>query len=623
MTLIDLVRTVRGVAVASVVSWCVLSCSLSALAQSAGTGKEKFYDVQITSILQQFKNYRYGTISIFELKGSDFSNLREFIDPEPKDTAKVKCDNEKQQVVRSFVNQRGMTPNKLQQIAANPTKESEEKLAEALETTECQNYAQFLFNRRNWENTVFKKAYIVTTRYRKGEDPTIIGLVTSRANEDNVTDNMTSVNKVFSVVGLDTKPVSKSAREKYDDRLALLLGTPKVSEFLQNYIRQNSESEGVNLTAEAQGLGEVQFLPETFGKSQRVKEDDIQQYIRISEGQPMNYYKPNELIVSPDLISWKYYESKTDASMASTGSLVDDSASMANAERTIYNKNLPKYGVELRYGIDPVNMPSFFSERVALNAVWGMQRLGLILPTNGWSALGESFGITRRLTHAGIGINGSLDVPIKITNSSTGVFNFSGSYVFNDAVQSGHQRTLGSFNTTDTTQRANQNTYTVTNLNQSRSEDNLIRFHAQAHYTFAIQVDNGHFFRFRIGGALFQREQWVQTKIVGSEDRFVNGNNVNQRSISDSSVWVVGDRRTYGDVSGRIEYMATTGSTPFGLGLQYFDSAIMGDAWLFIPFNEAFGVRLDARMAAPIFRDPYPFENISVFVPSARIIYNF
>ncbi len=353
-----------------------------------------------------------------------------------------------------------------------------------------------------------------------------------------------------------------------------------------------------------------------YGLALQVEEDDVAGYVRTSEGQAMDYSKPRELVVSPDLISYRDY-SPADPSVVKEG--------------YIYNRTLPKYGVELRYGVDQINHPSFFSERVALNAVWGVNRLGVILPTSGWSSLGKQFGVERRLTHAGWGLNANFDFPLKITNANTGVFNISGGYVFGDAVKSDHQLGAKISDPLPTISNVGTDTIKTTIKTTSAAKDYLIRFNAQAHYTFAIGIDSGNFFRFRIGAGVYSRELWVASSVSTTTQKIkdsvlVPGTEITKTVDSYRRTGTVEDQNAikyYGGISGRIEYMSMYVSTPYGFGVQYFDESIMGEAWLLVPINTSLGLRFDGKISRPLLRDPYAWESNTIFAPSMRIIYNF
>ncbi|MBL7975740.1 MAG: hypothetical protein JNJ85_12560 [Candidatus Kapabacteria bacterium] len=555
-------------------------------------------EAQIRSILGKFKNYRYGNISIFKVDDESMRSIVQLLNPEPliPDAAK-NCAAAKQSQIDDKVAELG--------CAATLDGLLEDPEIKKLLRGECMEYAKFAVNKMSWQCNTFKRAYVVTTRFIAGQPFKVVALITSNSESKKLTTVLGTPRDIYTYTQLrqSAAPAGSPAKTLY--------------EYLSNFVIQQNEADGVNVTAEAQGLGEEQFLKKVYGLALQVEEDDVAGYVRTSEGQAMDYSKPRELVVSPDLISYRDY-SPADPSVVKEG--------------YVYNRTLPKYGVELRYGVDQINHPSFFSERVALNAVWGVNRLGVILPTSGWSSLGKQFGVERRLTHAGWGLNANFDFPLKITNASTGVFNISGGYVFGDAVKSDHQ--VGSATSvTETYTRVGVTTDSLKTVKSitTAAKDYLIRFNAQAHYTFAISIDSGNFFRFRIGAGVYARELWVRNAGSTTVQKWKNAQVV-QGSDSTYSfdtftrMGVEGEPNAikyYGGISGRVEYMSMYVSTPYGFGVQYFDESIMGEAWLLVPINTNLGLRFDGKISRPLLRDPYAWESNTIFAPSMRIIYNF
>ncbi|MBX7155096.1 MAG: hypothetical protein U0Y96_12140 [Candidatus Kapaibacterium sp.] len=554
-------------------------------------------EAQIRSILGKFKNYRYGNISIFKVDDESMRSIVQLLNPEPiiPDAAK-NCAAAKQSQIDDKVAELGCAAT-LDGIMDDPE-------IKKLLRGECMEYAKFAVNKMSWQCNTFKRAYVVTTRFIAGQPFKVVALITSNSESKKLTTVLGTPRDIYTYTQLrqSAAPAGSPAKTLY--------------EYLSNFVIQQNEADGVNVTAEAQGLGEEQFLKKVYGLALQVEEDDVAGYVRTSEGQAMDYSKPRELVVSPDLISYRDY-SPADPSVVKEG--------------YIYNRTLPKYGVELRYGVDQINHPSFFSERVALNAVWGVNRLGVILPSSGWSSLGKQFGVERRLTHAGWGLNANFDFPLKITNANTGVFNISGGYVFGDAVKSDHQLGAKISDPLPTISNVGTDTIKTTIKTTSAAKDYLIRFNAQAHYTFAIGIDSGNFFRFRIGAGVYSRELWVASSVSTTTQKIkdsvlVPGTEITKTVDSYRRTGTVEDQNAikyYGGISGRIEYMSMYVSTPYGFGVQYFDESIMGEAWLLVPINTSLGLRFDGKISRPLLRDPYAWESNTIFAPSMRIIYNF
>lgn len=544
-------------------------------------------DAQLRSIMSKFKNYRYGNISIFQLDAETMKGVTQLLNPEPVITETAKsCSPARQTQIDDKVAELG--------CAADLSALQDDEEIKRILRGECIDYAKYAVARKQWECNTFKRAYVVTTRYVAGKDFKVIALLTSNSESRVLANVLASPRDIYTYTQLrqSAAPAGSPAKTLY--------------EYLYNFVIQQSEAEGINVTAEAQGLGDEQFIPKLYGISLAVSEDDVSTYVRTTEGQAMDYLRSRELMVSPDLISYRDY---TPSDPSSVG------------EGFVYNRTLPKYGVELRYGLDAVNYPSFFSDRVSLNAIWGSNRLGVVLPTSGWSSVAQTFGVRRTMTHAGWGIDGAFDFPLKITNANTGVFNIAASYVFGDARKSDHQRVLASG---ESFERRLQGIDTVVRSESySRAHDYLIRFNAQAHYTFAIAIDSGNFFRFRIGGAIYSRETWEANNGSGRY-RLIDSRGVVRTDTSFTvDRWFLADTRYIGGVSARIDFMATRVTTPYGFGLQYFDDAIFAQAWLLIPITQQIGLRFDGQYFAPLLRDPHEWETASVFLPTVRVIYNF
>ena len=549
-------------------------------------------ETQLKTIMGKIKNYRYGNISIFKLDDGTMKAVTELLNPQPIMTdAAQKCAPAKQTLIDDKVLELGCA-------ADLSALQEDEEVKKALRG-ECIEYAKFSIARKQWECNTFKRAYVITTRYTSGMPFKVIGFVTSNSDNKKLTTVLGAAREVVTYTELRNQgaPAGSPAKNLY--------------QYFENFVVQQSASEGVNVTAEAQGIGDEVFIRSLRGLSRLVDEQDVQMYKRISDGQAMNYNKFNEVIVSPDLISWKNYEPAADAIPPSD---------------SVYNRVLPRYGVELRYGIESIGIPSFFSDRVTLNAVWGWNKLGVILPTNGWSSVGKDLGVNPKLTHAGFGLDGSFDFPIDITNSNTGVFNISGSYVFGDAVQSNHQQVVKDFGTSfsyDTLRKTAPDTLVARRKTSNElKNDYLVRINAQLHYTFAVNIDSGNFFRFRIGGALYSRETWTKETGTASIDTLRNGSLIGDTSFV-LNTYKKTNSKAIGGVSVRMDYMSMYVTTPYGFSLQYFDDAIMANAWMLMPINPNLGIRFDGTIATPLMRDAYEWENPSTFVPSVRVIYNF
>lgn len=558
---------------------------------------------EIEQILKRFKNYRYGNITVYRLENPNLASVRNILKTDTKTDGTGDGADPMDQLEPAL---------QVQVRQAVQQNRSEVRAIRALQnrgiviTPQIEAAVRSEVDKLNrGGGPRIEDVYIVTTRVPRGEVGTIIALIATTKGNSEIEQNLNVVtdSDILTIDELRAYP------------LAATYGADNLYDYINTAIVQGAVK---NVTADAQGLTNIfnQFVPREYGLTRslivdesNVSNADIQQVIRISEGQPSPYYYPNEVIVSYDLISYRRYmpdylsyyaeEAPVEETAAGGEGGAAEGEAVAEEEQLptdVYNVDLPKYGVELRYGMDEINYPSLWSERVALNAIWQNAKLGVILPTSGWASLAESFGQERRLTHAGFGINGAFNFPVKIIPSS-GIFHANFGYVFDDAAESSYKN-----------RRTDPLDF------DSVTNDYLVRFNAQLHYTFAIAVDKDYMFRFGIGGTVYNVESWYNRLNTTMEE---NG------TVREEAVFTERENETIGGISGRIEYMTINTPTPYGFGVQYFDEAISGNIWLQIPFSVQVAVRLEGKAFAPAFRDPHPWENSNVFIPAARLIWNF
>ncbi|MBM4179354.1 MAG: hypothetical protein FJ211_08495 [Ignavibacteria bacterium] len=546
------------------------------------------YVGKFKSVLRSLSNYRYGDVSVFRVEGQLFTDLQRYLNPPPVDktgsrdriSSKVGLDDAIKKAVRK-TQDREKIDAFLEDEAFSP---------DDIASRDAQDVIQFYLDERAYLSELFSGAYVITSKYQRGEtgdNLVIIGLLKTRFKPaGNTIRDLRGVNPGdvitrYELTRLDPPPTSAKS---YDD---------KMYGFLKDQVIQNNV---LNVTLEAQGIDDLdtRFVRQTFGNTVQVNEDDVQQFMKITNGIPVPYYGPNELTISaPDLISYRRYrpdptpQTITVMEFDSTGTEVP-----VEKEVITYNSKLAQYGFELRSGLEDLNYPSTWSERLALNAIWSQAKLGIILPTSGLASVANAFGNQRSMTHAGFGVNTSIEVPIKLIAES-GVFNVAGSYVFGDASKTKHQRY-----DKDAT------------FSPNLGSDFLIRYHAQIHYTFALRVDDANLFRLRLGGAGYGIERWAD-RTYQAQDQ------------TDSTEFEMYNDKFYGGVSAKVEFMNTSWSTPLGASLQYFDDAIFGNIWLHVQASNDLGFRLDVSMFSPVFREARLWENASVFMPSLRAILNF
>ncbi|MEN9795842.1 MAG: hypothetical protein RLZZ150_819, partial [Bacteroidota bacterium] len=546
---------------------------------AASNAQDQSYEGKYKNSLKSLSNYRYGDISVFRVEGQLFTDVSNLLNPPlpPDTTGAVKRLEESNftlfDEIRKAV-RRASTSDKVSEILVEKQGFNQDEVADRDVQTVIERFLQD----KEYQSSLFKSAYIVTTKYQRGDDGAnlvVVALVKTRVTPaGNTVKDLSSVNGNDIIPRYSLTKLSPPANSSVPGKLY---------DYLKSQVIQNNVT---NVTLEAQGIDDpdTRFVRQVFGNSVQVSEDDVQQYIKITNGIPVSYVGPNEITLSAaDLIAYRRYAPDPTPKIVTSVEL-DSNGEETTVEREVvtYNGRLPLYGIELRYGLEDINYPSIWSERVSVNAVWSQARLGVILPTSGWSSLSTSLGSPRTMTNAGFGVNANVEVPIKLIAQS-GVFNIAASYVFDDAVKSDHQR--------------------YDDI-AKRNFDHLVRFHAQLQYTFAVRIDDYNLVRMRLGGTAYQMERWAD------RDSLVDG--------KIKQVFSKYDNEFIGGVSGKIEFMNTNWSTPLGASLQYFDESILINTWLQFQASPNLGFRIDANVFTPVFRDARAWENDAVFMPSLR-----
>ncbi len=573
----------------------IISCLILTIAASSVSNAQidESFKIKLESILTKFKNYRYSTISIYRVR--DIGDIRnairkqEEVSTRKNVTSGTDCVKNAEPSTITFVQSQvdgGKSSLDIKREMVNrgiTIPDDIDCIIDAL-----QGSGEVIPTVRN--------VYVVTTRMAREQlEPTsVIAMIVSFEDEEGVERNIRQVTpkNVYTNPELFSFTLDETEFRAYN-----------MYELLMTAFRQNNIE---NKTLEAQGFGSfATFAPKVYGTSQslvrnesEVTSYDVQTFIRISEGQPLDYnYVNNEIIISPDLLSWRRYELPTRTYL---DGFVDTLSSVTN-------KTLPKFGVELKYGIDEINYPSLWSERMTLSAIWENMKLGLILPTSGWSSLTtDAFEINRKLTHGGMGISASGDFPIKVIPQS-GIFNFSFGYVFGDAKESDYKNRLTDIESPNWDPIGSPQT-----LSQIYNEDYFIRFNTSLHYTFGIAIDDDYWLRFGIGGTTYSMERWYYKLEKNQDDEDVL-NYVKKKSESIAGI------------SAKFDFMSKNITTPYGASLQYFDESLFANIWLQIPIiRNTLSLRLDAKGYFTAFKDsPRDWENKSVFMPMARVIVTF
>ncbi len=545
---------------------------------------------ELESVLSRFSNYRFGTVSIWRFKNDDRDKIRETLKEfEIAESGDVAVSDEL-----------------LKSVDPRIIAKTEECVKGGMSNENCFDDIEMSFTDvtlPKWDEyvqifeavrkriigdggtRVVKAAYLVTTRSTKEYRGSIIAMIVSYT-DDEIAVNLEGPNSRDVYVTEEMKLITMTD-----------MAEPMLTNLYDLCERRLSQGNLINATLDAQGIGNINwFGQKNFGKiSSLVKNEydmspeDIQRVKRISDIQPIDQYiKENEIIASPDLISWRSYELPV---------YEDENGNIAIDSFYAVNNRLPKLGLELKYGIDEINFPSFWSERMTFSVLWENVKLGVILPTNGWSSMSESvFKADRKLTHGGFGVAAEMDFPIKIIPKS-GLFHLGIGYVFGDAEESSYKdrvKDLDNF---------------AVNFNDN---DYLVRFNGQLHYTFSLSLDEDYQMRVGLGGTVYTVERWFNDLVVvPNEDSKIEYKKLRGETV--------------GGISGKVEFMTKNITTPYGLTLQYFDEGVGINGWLQIPvIANTFAVRLEAKGYSKLFKNnPRAWENSSVFIPMARFIVNF
>ncbi len=573
----------KKVLVITVILFSMLVPSLPAFAQ----GGDESFRVHLESILSKFKNYRFSEIAIYKIK--DIKDIRNAIKTKEDESGNntgqggevPECIKSGEKNVTTFVDNQlkeGKTINEVR-------REMLQRGMTIPPDLDC--IYNYYASRSGPVVKQLRTVYAVTTRLKQDqiEPNVIIALIVSTEDNEFIDKNIDnpSPSNVYTYPELknfELNPTEFRAKDMY--------------ELVLTAFRQGNVE---NKTLEAQGIGGMmQFGPKKYGVSNslvnnryEVTPQDVQKFVRVSEGQPndMDLVR-NEVVLSPDLIRWTRYDLDIQTYEDGTSDTVTFTS----------NVNLPKYGAELKYGIDDISLPSLWSERLALNAIWGGTKLGIILPTEGWAGLSQdAFKQTRKFSIGGVGVNGSVDFPMLLL-PATGIFHISGGYVFGDAKAASYK---------NREKDPDSYEYSV------GDDDYLIRANATVLYTFGISVDEDYILRFGLGASIYSAETWHYYAEKDPETKITELLFKNAKS------------ETVGGITGKIDFMAKGLSTPIGGSIQYFDEGLYTNLWLQIPMiKNRLHFRLEAKGYFKAFTStPHLWENQSVFIPMARIILNF
>jgi hypothetical protein len=539
------------------------------------------------SFLRKLDWYKYSNISVFEADNPTMKRLSEVLTPglprtQALETAEQECTNtddikkritKKQQVPQSMIDEGG-SPQDCEAI---------------------KSYYTALAGLQR-----IGRVYVITERYQDGSEPVILGVVSiqspSQVQAADPEFLKNSLNAPLSIGVLDASDLKQFKTKEYekDDSTGAMVavkgsiegtGSENMYDYIKSIIKQNP-AEKTNAIRPNQSVA-MKINKEIVTKM--IGEDKVSEYLMISEGEPHKAVAndknfSDEIIVGlADLISWRHYQ---------------DPAAL-QGEPT----NLPQYGVELRYGAEDVGYPSLWSERVAINALWDANKIGIILPSSLWAGqLIPLLNQERKFTTlgGGIGLNASFDFPFKLIERS-GVFTASGSYLLGNNIR---DNSFGLF--------ARPQADGMGVLADSSRRNFLMRAHGLLNYTFSIAIndpdkeDIGYYIRVKLGGAGYAMEEWQRPSPTVAETRRIGGSQLKAGFFA------------------RIEFMSSGLSVPFGSYVQFFDGALSGNVWLQVPISDTgffTAIRIDGKLFAPITRGPYDWESSVIAVPSIRFIF--
>ena len=594
---------------------------LIALAISPAKAQESTQN-KVRQIMGNFNNIRFSSVNYYELNEKRVRELKEII----KNKMGMEDDNlDSDSPNNQIIDSARLMPivNELRRLIANNSRnrtlpyvisrmnsgvEEYEDLSDLFDqispSEQEQRLAMQLASPVARAKADIYRMFMITTPVENPNDPysvpDIIGLVLckERIDKDEYENELISYYNV--VIG--NAVANENNILTYNQLQSMVYNDPHTDTETNMYdklIMEYRQNNFIPVTAEVRGIGTELVFMKTYGKSTSlisnendISTADIQNFIRITDGQPFDYFRENEVIVSPDYISWRKYH---------TDYWEDEEGNMYPVN-SVLNSTLPVYGVELKYGLDEINYPSFFSERMMVRAIWDNIKLGVILPTPGWSSFTKDvFNVARRFTFGGVGLSGTFDFPIKVIPQS-GVFSIGASYLFGDAKAPSYKDRKKVYEEDGFKYKEGDLLY----------NDYLIRYTAQAHYTFGFALDQSYLFRFGIGGTIYGAETWRDYEELDIENEPI-------------IVYKKSDDETVGGLSMKVEFMARDISTPFGISLQYFDESLFANAWIQIPIvQEAFFIRFEAKGFAAAFKETiHPWENKAVFMPSVRLVFNF
>ena len=284
---------------------------------------------RLKTMLVNFNNVRFSSVNYYELNSTQVRSLKEVIkkqidiedevlDENPNANNQGAMDPARQETIVSEIRKliaqgRGQNIARIRQ-AFNGDVNDFEYLADLNATEEELRVCYNLARPQQRTKADIYRMFIITTQVESPltDVPEIIALVLCKQRFDKSEYEQYLIQYYNEVIGnslandknIITNPELKNMVfvDDYDDT--------KTTNMYDKLILEYRQGNFAPITAEVRGIGtELSFL-KTYGKSVTIVSNenditpsDIQRFIRISEGQPFDYTKENEIIVSPDYIS--------------------------------------------------------------------------------------------------------------------------------------------------------------------------------------------------------------------------------------------------------------------------------------------------------------------------------
>lgn len=580
-------------------------------------------EVKIENRLSDFKNYRFGNILLYDLSsvGPTFKKIVEENKVKVNEENVSGNDKEFEDVdekVLEYFKANALTLKKAGRDLSRILKANlEEELIPDNRTINAliEKYSNVE------KNTTIQKIYAIVSNNQDDINQRIIGVLFLDDEPNNFLDR--SLDDLLSGVSKNNIYVNSELEDLKIENPKL--GAKNALNFIVNNILQDNYR---NVTLEAKGIGldYIYFKPQVGVSSSiidyslyGVKEKDIQLFRKISNGEPQEYTSANqEILLSFDHIRWIMYDEPVYKDSVVFD--VDDKGmpifenGLPKIKETIKvldennktNDNLPLIGIELKYGADDVNMPSFFSNRLNLSVLWSNIKLGMILPTSGWAGMQESvYGMDRSLTHGGFGIVGEFDFDLPIIPKSD-VFRLSFGYTFGDAVASPYRsEAIGNA-------LGNDPVLNRAAILDPANNEYLLRYNTTLHYTFGLDIDKDYLLRFGIGGSVYSMENWKHGVVL------------NQQDTPESAEFTKSMTDVVGGLSAKLDFMVKNKTTPYGATVNFFDETINLNFFVQFPVvDNMLYLKLRANGNVLLRENQRPWEIGSFFMPMANIIYVF